>query len=147
MALVAGIAIIAFGVLGVTMASFVYGGIDESYHDTYYVIALHHHLIQFGLLLIIIALPLALIARALPYPAYLGSTLFVMLYVGAGLTLFPQRMVTSDLPRRYVDYEGYFMVLNQISWGGAITSFLAISGIVFATLVALYRMWRARKTV
>jgi cytochrome c oxidase subunit I len=147
MAMVTGIAMIAVAVLGVTITSFVHGGIDRRYHDTYYIIASHHSLMQFGLLLIVVALPLALIARAVPHPAFLGPILFVVLHVGAGLILFPQRIMASDLPRRYVEYEGYFTAVNQISWGGAMMSFLACCGIAIACLVALYRMWGARKTV
>ena len=120
--------------------------IDAGQHDTYYVIAHNHFLLQFGAVLIMVALPLALIARCVPRPAALGPILFLMLHIGAGLTLFPQRMLTSDLPRRYVEYEGYYETVNRISFAGAGMSFIALSGIALASLVALYRMGLARRT-
>ncbi len=150
MAMITGITIVAFTVLGATMTSVVYGGIDESLHDTYYVVATHHSLKQFGLLMIGVALPLALIARAVPYPASLGSALFVMLHIGAGLTLFPQRVIAATsggMPRRYTEAEEFYGVANQISFVGGIMGFLSLCGIALASLVALYRMWQARKTV
>jgi cytochrome c oxidase subunit 1 len=147
MAAATGVAVIGHGVTGIVRGFLGPSpGIDAGLHDTYYVVAADHYLLQVGALLFVLALPLALIARGIPRLAALGPLLFMTLHIGAGLTLFPQRMLNSGVPRRYVEYEGYFEAVNQMSYVGAIMSFIALSAIAAATVVALYRMGRARRT-
>lgn len=147
MAAATGVAIIGHGMTGLLWGFFGPSpGIDAGFHDTYYVVALAHYLLQFGALLVLVALSLALIARHLPRPPWLGAALVMLLHVGAGLTFFPQMMIGGGLPRRYVDYEGYFTTVNNLSSLGAAMSFAALSAVALATLVALYRMGRARRT-
>jgi hypothetical protein len=106
----------------------------------------NQYMLQFGVLLILVAVPLAAIARHLPRPGWLGPGLVMLLHSGAALTLFPQQLMISGRPRRYVDYEGYFSTVNHLSSLGAAMAFAALSAIALATLVALYRMGRARRT-
>jgi cytochrome c oxidase subunit I len=147
MAVATGAAVIGHGVTGL-LHGFVgpSTGIDEGLHDTYYVIAQDYFLLQIGALLVLVALPLALIARHLPRPAWLGAALVMLLHLGAGLTFFPQRMMSGGAPRRYVEYEAYFTAVNHLSSLGAAMSFAALSAIALTTLVALYRMGRGRGT-
>jgi heme/copper-type cytochrome/quinol oxidase subunit 1 len=146
MAAATGVAVIANGMLGLLRSVVAPSpGIDAGLHDTNYVVAVNHFLLQFGALLILVALPLALIARHLPRPGWLGPGLFMLMHVGAGLAFFPQRMMSGP-PRRYVDYEAYFTAVNHLSSISAMMSFTALAAIALATLVALYRMGRGRRT-
>jgi heme/copper-type cytochrome/quinol oxidase subunit 1 len=147
MAGVTGITIIVGAVAEIAMDRFLSPPvrISSGLQDTYYVIAFNHSALQVGAMLILVALPLAWIARSVQRPAALGAILFVTLHIGIGLSLFPQAAMSGQ-PRRYVEYVGYFEAINRISFAGAMMSFVAFCGIALATLVALYRMWQGRRT-
>ncbi len=148
MAIVTGGAIVVLALSGILAAYLAPRAIDTGYHDTYYVVAVNHYLLQNGILLLFVALPLTLIARFLASPAHLATAFFVMLHVGMGLTLLPQRVIaaTSGLPRRYTEAGEFFVLLNHLSRVGGTMAFIALCGIAIATLVALYRMWQRRRT-
>jgi hypothetical protein len=100
------------------------------------------------MLVVIIAMQMWLIARFVPRLTHLATVMFVMLHLGTGLTLFPQRVTaaTSGLPRRYTEADGFFALANRVSIAGTVMAFIALCGITVAALVALYRIWAGRKS-
>src|SRR5664280_393553 len=123
------------GVTGVVLAN---AGIDESVHNTYYVIAHFHYVLSLGALFSIFAGCYYWIGKMSghPYPEFWGKVHFWVTFVGVNLTFFPQHFLgLSGMPRRYPDYPAAFAGWNFVSSIGAY-----LSGIAF--LVFLYVCFR-----
>jgi len=128
----AGIAI--FGIVsGFKMAN---EGVDVVLHDTYYLVA--HAQYVFGVCIMsgvaaVIFLALPHILRA-EYNIWLGRLCWALCFTGIGFILFPQYVLSNQgMPRRYVDYEETYKVLNDLSLIGAVLCALSIA--TFAVLV------------
>ena len=119
------------GVTGVVCAN---AGIDESIHNTYYVIAHFHYVLSLGAVFSIFCGFYYWIGKmsGRQYPEFWGRVHFWLFFLGVNLTFFPQHFLgLSGMPRRYPDYPDAFAGWNYVSSVGAY-----ISGV--STLVFLY---------
>src|ERR1700677_4911475 len=107
------------GVTGVVLAN---AGIDESVHNTYYVIAHFHYVLSLGAVFSIFAGFYYWIGKMTghPYPEFWGKVHFWLTFIGVNMTFFPQHFLgLSGMPRRYPDYPEAFAGWNFVSSCGA----------------------------
>ncbi|MCZ6860610.1 MAG: cytochrome c oxidase subunit I [Alphaproteobacteria bacterium] len=122
------------GVTGVVLAN---AGIDNSLHDTYYIVGHFHYTMSMGALFSIFAgfyywFP-KMCGRM--YPEFWGRVHFWMLFVGVNLTFFPMHfMGLAGMPRRIPDYPDAYAGWNMIVSYGSYLS--AASVFVFLGIVA-----------
>lgn len=113
------------GVTGVVLAN---AGADTYFHDTYYVVAHFHYVMSLGALFGAFAAFYYWFGKmsGKQYNETLGKIHFVLTFVGANLTFFPQHFLgASGMPRRIPDYPDAFTGWNQISTIGSEISFAA----------------------
>lgn len=110
---------------------------DDSLHDTWYVVAHAHYLLGAGAVLLAFLAAYALMEwlRA-PYRRPLGWTQSLLTLAGFLLLFAPQLILSLNRPRRYVDYEQSFALLNTISLAGYLLIALG-AGLFLALLVDL----------
>ena len=117
------------GVTGVVCAN---AGIDESIHNTYYVVAHFHYVLSLGAVFSIFAGFYYWIGKmsGRPYPQFAAKLQFWLLFIGVNMVFFPQHFLgLSGMPRRYPDYPEAFAGWNQVSsWGAYISG---VSVLVF----------------
>jgi cytochrome c oxidase subunit 1 len=123
------------GVTGVVLAN---AGIDETLHNTYYVIAHFHYVLSLGAVFALFAGFYYWIGKMSghQYPETLGKIHFWITFVGVNLTFFPMHFLgLAGMPRRYPDYPDAFAGWNLVSSIGA-----AIAGV--SVLLFLYICFR-----
>ena len=122
------------GVTGVVLAN---AGVDQSLHDTYYVVAHFHYVLSLGAVFSIFAGFYYWLEKmsGYKYSEVLGQTHFWVTFVGVNLIFFPQHFLgLQGMPRRYVDYPDAFAFWNAVSsWGYVVT---LIGTLVFFVMLA-----------
>ncbi|TNE59542.1 MAG: cytochrome c oxidase subunit I [Alphaproteobacteria bacterium] len=121
------------GVTGVMLAS---AGLDQSMHDTYFVVAHFHYTMSLGATFGIFAAFYYWFPKmtGYMYSEMIGRIHFVVTFVGVNLIFFPQHFLgLAGMPRRYVDYPDAFAFWNAISSIGSYIS--AIGVIIFIVMI------------
>ena len=130
------------GVTGIVLSQ---AGIDRAYHDTYYVVAHFHYTMSLGAASCIFAGVYFWFGKmsGRHYPEWAGKLHFLMFFVGANLTFFPQHFLgRQGMPRRYIDYPEAFATWNYVSSIGA---FLAFASLLFFIGIVFYSLFFGRK--
>ena len=121
------------GVTGVVLAN---AGVDQSLHDTYYVVAHFHYVLSLGAVFSIFAGFYYWFEKiwGVKYNSFLARTQFFLFFIGANVIFFPQHFLgLAGMPRRYVDYPDGFAFWNMVSsWGYVI---MAVGMLVFFALI------------
>jgi cytochrome c oxidase subunit 1 len=121
------------GVTGVVLAN---AGVDQSLHDTYYVVAHFHYVLSLGAVFSIFAGFYYWYEKiwGVKYNSFLARTQFWLFFIGANVIFFPQHFLgLNGMPRRYVDYPDAMAFWNMVSsWGYII---MALGMVVFFVLI------------
>ncbi|MEQ8404435.1 MAG: cytochrome c oxidase subunit I [Oceanicaulis sp.] len=121
------------GVTGVVLAN---AGIDQSLHDTYYVVAHFHYVLSLGAVFSIFAGFYYWFEKifGVKYSSLLARIQFWLFFVGANVIFFPQHFLgLAGMPRRYVDYADGHAFWNMVSSFGYLI--MAAGMIVFFVLL------------
>jgi cytochrome c oxidase subunit I len=127
------------GVTGVVLAN---AGIDQTVHNTYYVVAHFHYVLSLGSVFGIFAGFYYWIGKmsGRQYPEFWGKTHFWLTFVGINLTFFPQHFLgLAGMPRRIFTYPEAFADWNFVSSFGAYISgagFVVFLYVVLRTLTS-----------
>jgi cytochrome c oxidase subunit 1 len=103
------------GVTGVVVAS---AALDQSVHDTYYVVAHFHYVLSLGAVFSIFTGFFYWFEKifGVKYNETLARIHFWVFFVGANIIFFPQHFLgLQGMPRRYVDYPDSFAFWNKVS--------------------------------
>ena len=122
------------GVTGVVLAN---AGIDQSLHDTYYVVAHFHYVLSLGAVFSIFAGFYYWFEKifGVKYNSFLARTQFWLFFIGANVIFFPQHFLgLAGMPRRYVDYADGHAFWNMVSSYGYL---IMLAGMIafFALLI------------
>jgi len=121
------------GVTGVVLAN---AGVDQSLHDTYYVVAHFHYVLSLGAVFSIFAGFYYWFEKiwGVKYNSFLARTQFWLFFVGANIIFFPQHFLgLAGMPRRYVDYADGHAFWNAVSSYGYLV--MAAGMVVFFVLL------------
>jgi len=130
------------GVTGVVLAN---GGIDNAFHDTYYVVAHFHYVLSLGAVFGIFAGIYYWLGKMTghQYPEWAGKLHFWTTFIGVNLTFFPQHFLgAAGMPRRYIDYPDAFAGWNLVS---SLGSYLSFASSVFFVFMVIYVIWFSRR--
>ena len=130
------------GVTGVVLAN---GGIDNAFHDTYYVVAHFHYVLSLGAVFGIFAGIYYWLGKMTghQYPEWAGKLHFWTTFIGVNLTFFPQHFLgAAGMPRRYIDYPDAYAGWN---WVSSIGSYLSFLSSVFFIVMVIYVIWFSRR--
>ncbi len=132
------------GVTGVVLAN---AGIDQSLHDTYYVVAHFHYVLSLGAVFAIFAGFYYWFAKmfGVTYNELLGKAHFFVTFIGVNIIFFPQHFLgLAGMPRRYVDYPEGFAFWNAVSSFG---NWISVAGVVIFLVVLVEAFVRRRQAV
>ncbi len=130
------------GVTGVVLAN---GGIDNAFHDTYYVVAHFHYVLSLGAVFGIFAGIYYWLGKMTghQYPEWAGKLHFWTTFIGVNLTFFPQHFLgAAGMPRRYIDYPDAYAGWN---WVSSIGSYISFASSVFFVGLVIYVIWFSRR--
>jgi cytochrome c oxidase subunit 1 len=130
------------GVTGVVLAN---GSIDQTLHDTYYVVAHFHYVLSLGAVFAIFAGWYYWIGKmsGRQYPEWLGRVHFWLFFVGVNVAFFPMHFLgIAGMPRRMADYPDAFGPWNTVSSLGA---YLALASAVLFLAGAAWTVFRGRR--
>ena len=130
------------GVTGVVLAN---GGIDNAFHDTYYVVAHFHYVLSLGAVFGIFAGIYYWLGKMTghQYPEKAGKWHFWTTFIGVNLTFFPQHFLgAAGMPRRYIDYPDAYAGWNLVS---SIGSYISFASSVFFVGLVIYVIWFSRR--
>ncbi len=122
------------GVTGVALAS---AGLDNSFHDTYYVVAHFHYVLSLGAIFSLFAAFYYWFEKmsGRRYNEALACAHFWIFFIGTNLIFFPQHFLgMQGMPRRYADYPEAFALWNKVSSIGY--AVMAVSMVIFFVLIA-----------
>jgi cytochrome c oxidase subunit 1 len=114
------------GVTGVQLAN---SGLDQYYHDTYYVVAHFHYVLSMGAVFAIFAGWYYWYPKMFGhmYSEALGKLHFWLMFIGVNVIFFPHHFLgRQGMPRRYVDYPDAFAGWNLVSTIGAYITTVAM---------------------
>ncbi|MGF1611482.1 MAG: cytochrome c oxidase subunit I [Kiloniellales bacterium] len=130
------------GVTGVVLAN---AGMDQQFHDTYYVVAHFHYVLSLGAVFGIMAGMYYWIGKMCgrQYPEWAGKLHFWTTFIGVNLIFFPQHFLGAQgMPRRYIDYPDAYAGWNYVSSIGA---YISIASTVFFLVVLVYTLAAGRR--
>jgi len=113
------------GVTGVVLSN---AGLDQTLHNSYYVVAHFHYVLSLGAVFSIFAGFYYWIGKMSghQYPEGLAKLHFWMTFIGVNLTFFPMHFLgLAGMPRRYPDYPDAFAGWNHVATIGAYIAGLA----------------------
>ncbi|WCT73435.1 cytochrome c oxidase subunit I [Sphingomonas naphthae] len=122
------------GVTGVLLAN---GGIDNYFHDAYYVVAHFHYVLSLGAVFSLFAGFYYWFGKMFgrQYNEFLGQLHFWVFFVGVNLLFFPMHFLgLQGMPRRYPDYPDAFEHYNMLATYGYMVM-AAGMGIFFINLI------------
>ncbi len=122
------------GVTGVILAN---AGVDQTMHDTYYVVAHFHYTMSMGAMFSIFAGFYYWFGKmsGYQYNETLGKLHFWIVFIGVNLIFLPQHFLgLAGMPRRIVDYPDAYAGWNELSSYGAYLSFFG--AILFLFIIA-----------
>ncbi len=123
------------GVTGVVLAN---GGIDDNFHDTYYVVAHFHYVLSMGAVFSLFAgfyywFP-KMSGRM--HSELLAHLHFWVFFIGVNIIFFPQHFLGANgMPRRIPDYDSAYHYWNQIASEIGYTTMAAGMVIFFVNLI------------
>ena len=123
------------GVTGVVLAN---GGVDQTMHDTYYVVAHFHYTMSMGAMFAMFSGFYYWFPKmsGYMYNEKLAHLQFWMSFIGVNMIFLPQHFLgVAGMPRRIIDYPDAFAGWNAISSYGAYLSLT--SAVVFILIIVL----------
>jgi len=130
------------GVTGIVLSS---AGIDQAFHDTYYVVAHFHYTMSLGAVFSIFAAYYYWIGKmsGRQYPEWAGKLHFLITFIGVNLVFFPQHFLgIAGMPRRYVDYPDEYAFWNYVS---SLGSYFTAAGVVLFLGIVVYTFSKGKK--
>jgi len=131
------------GVTGVVLSN---AGLDQTLHNSYYVVAHFHYVLSLGAVFSIFAGFYYWIGKmsGRQYPEGLAKIHFWMTFIGVNLTFFPMHFLgLAGMPRRYPDYPDAFAGWNHVATMGAYiagAAFLLFFVICFKTFASKQKL-------
>ncbi len=107
------------GVTGVVLAN---AGVDQSMHDTYYVVAHFHYTLSLGAVFAVFSGFYYWFPKmtGFMYREWMGQVHFWVTFIGVNIIFFPQHFLgLAGMPRRIADYPDAFAGWNYVSSLGA----------------------------
>ncbi len=130
------------GVTGVILAN---ASVDQSMHDTYYVVAHFHYTMSMGALFSMFAGFYYWVGKmwGVQYNEFLGKLHFWISFIGVNLIFFPQHFLgMAGMPRRYIDYPDVYAGWNYVSSIGA---YMSYAGAILFLIIIAEAFMRKRK--
>jgi len=138
--------IFLFTVGGVTGVQLANAGLDQAFHDTYYVVAHFHYVLSMGAVFAIFAAWYYWYPKMFGhmYNELLGKLHFWTMFIGVNIIFFPHHFLgLQGMPRRYVDYPDAFWGWNLVSTIGAYVTFASMLVFIWVTVDAIVRNRKA----
>jgi cytochrome c oxidase subunit 1 len=126
------------GVTGVVLAN---AGLDQTLHNTYYVVAHFHYVLSLGAVFGLFSGFYYWIGKmsGRQYDETLGKIHFWTTFIGVNLTFFPMHFLgLAGMPRRIPDYPEAFAGWNHVASMGAYISYASTLLFVFIALKTIF---------
>lgn len=131
------------GVTGVMLAN---AGLDQSLHDTYFVVGHFHYTMSLGAVFAIFAGFYYWFPKMSGYmiSERIGQIHFWLTFIGVNMVFLPQHFLgLQGMPRRYVDYPDAYTYWNQWSSWGSYISGAAVLVFIYAVVMAYMKKEKA----